>query len=402
MKNEKRKMKNYTWLQGLKEVMSHEFRAIFRDSGAMLLLVFALLIYATIYSLAYAPEVVRNVPIGVIDISHTPSSRALTDMFDAGANTYVAYAPADMAEAKRLFFERKIYGIVYIPSDFERRIAGGGQAVVAIYCDAGYFLIYRQVFQELVASIQTAGARVEVGRLLARGVGQPEMSAAVQPVDYSSHNLFNPSLGYGSFVMPPILMVIIQQTLLVGIGIIGGTWRERHLYRRLMSHNDRMISPLTVLVGRMAVYCAVYAVTTSYILMVHYRLFGYPMNGRGWDVALFVGLYILCCAAFALAVSTLFRRRESSLLLLLWSSIPLLMLSGVSFPKEGIPEWLNALALAFPSTHGVEGFVRIQTMGATLSDVAPQICWLAALLLLFAMLFMFQMRRLRRCFANGA
>ena len=127
-------------------VIRNEFRAIFTDEGALLILVFALFIYSTTYSLAYGPQVLRNVPIGVVDNSHTAASRRLTATFDAGPNAYVAYEPTDMEQARELFFQRRIYGVVYIPENYERRLLDGEQADVAIYVDASYFLMYRQVF----------------------------------------------------------------------------------------------------------------------------------------------------------------------------------------------------------------------------------------------------------------
>ena len=371
MKRLFRQLKSYR--QQLRAVMANEYRTIFSDGGAMLILIFALLIYATVYSLAYAPQVLRNVPIGVIDQSRTATSRSLIDTFNAGPNTYVAYEPADMEEAKNLFFDRDIYGIVYIPSDYEKKLLGGEQAVVAIYCDASYFLMYRQVFQEVVTSIGKTGAMVEFQRLIAKGADIPQAQAVTQPVIYQSHNIFNPYLGYGTFVMPAIIMVIIQQTMLIGIGMIGGTWREHKLYHKLCPPERRRMSTLPIVLGRGAVYASIYAVTCFYILGLHYRLFHYPMNGAAETVLLFMAVYMAACIALSLAVSTLFRYRENSLLLLLWTSIPLLMLSGVSFPREGMPEWLYRFGQIFPSSHGVNAFIRIQTMGASLAEVFREI-----------------------------
>ncbi|MDE5579642.1 MAG: ABC transporter permease [Alistipes sp.] len=371
MKRLFRQLKSYR--QQLRAVMANEYRTIFSDGGAMLILIFALLIYATVYSLAYAPQVLRNVPIGVIDQSRTAASRSLIDTFNAGPNTYVAYEPADMEDAKKLFFDRDIYGIVYIPSDYEKKLLGGEQAVVAIYCDASYFLMYRQVFQEVVASIGKTGAMVEFQRLIAKGADIPQAQAITRPVIYQTRNIFNPYLGYGTFVMPAIIMVIIQQTMLIGIGMIGGTWREHKLYHKLCPPERRRMSTLPIVLGRGLVYASLYAVTCFYILGLHCRLFHYPMNGAAETVLLFMAAYMAACIALSLAVSTLFRYRENSLLLLLWTSIPLLMLSGVSFPREGMPEWLYRFGQIFPSSHGVNAFVRIQTMGASLAEVFREI-----------------------------
>lgn len=376
-----RQLKSYG--QQLRAVMANEYRTIFSDGGVMLILIFALFIYATAYSLAYAPQVLRNVPIGVIDLSRTSTSRALTETFNAGPNTYVAYQPADMVEAKKLFFDREIYGIVYIPSDYEEKLLGGQQAVVAIYCDASYFLMYRQVFQEVVTTIGNTGAMVEFQRLIAKGANIPQAQATTQPVIYQARNIFNPYLGYGTFVMPAIIMVIIQQTMLIGIGMIGGTWREHGLYHKLCPAGRRHMSTLPIVLGRGLVYASLYAVTCFYILGLHYRLFHYPMNGATGTILLFMAVYMAACIGLSIAVSTLFRYRENSLLFLLWTSIPLLMLSGVSYPREGIPDWLFQFGQLFPSSHGVNAFIRIQTMGASLSEVFAEIKALVILAVIY-------------------
>ena len=366
-----------------RSVVRNEFRTIFTDGGVMLVLIFALLIYATVYSLAYGSQVLRDVPIGVVDQSRTQASRTLIETFNAGPNTYVAYEPSDMEEARELFYDRKIYGVVYIPADYERNLLGGLQANVAIYCDASYFLMYRQVFQELVTTIGQTGAMVEFQRLIAKGANIPQAQAVTQPVIYQSHNLFNPYLGYGTFVMPAIIIVIIQQTMLIGIGMIGGTWREHGLYRKLRPAGRGRMSTLPIVMGRATVYAAIYAVTCAYVLGVHYRLFHFPMNGSAGAVAVIMTLYVAACIAMGIAVSTLFRYRENSLLLLLWTSIPVLMLSGVSFPKEGMPEWLFNLGKLLPSSHGVNGFIRIQTMGASLGEVFAEVKWLVILTIVY-------------------
>ena len=372
-----------SYRQQMLSVMRNEFRSIFTDAGVVLILVLALIIYATVYSMAYGAQVLRNVPIGVVDECRTPTSRSLAATFNAGPNTYVAYNPTNMEEAKELFFSRKIYGVVYIPSDYEEKLLGGSQANVAIYVDASYFLMYRQAFQELVTSIGSTGAMVEFQRLIAKGADIPQAKATTQPVIYQSHNLFNPYLGYGTFVMPAIIMVIIQQTLLIGIGMIGGTWREFGLYRKLCPPDRKRMSTLPIVLGKATVYGLIYGVTTFYILGLHYRLFHYPMNGATSTVVVFMLAYLAACIFLGIAISTLFRYRENSLLLLLWTSIPLLMLSGVSYPREGIPDWLFNFGQLFPSSHGVDGFIRIQSMGASLSEVLPEIRMLCILTLIY-------------------
>ena len=172
--------------------------------------------------------------------------------------------------------------------------------------------------------------------------------------------------------MPAILIVIIQQTLLIGIGMVGGTWRERGLYKTLIPRGEKRLSVIPIVLSKSTAYLSIYCVTLLYVMGFHYKVFGYPSNGAAGDVVLFLIPYLLSCTFLGIALSSLFRRRENSLLLLLFTSIPFLMLSGASIPQESMPQWLFQLGKIIPSSSGVDGFIRIRTMGATLSEVSVQ------------------------------
>ncbi len=365
-------------------IAKDEYRAIFSDSGVLLILVFAMLIYSTIYSFAYAPQVAREIPIGVIDLSNSASSRRIKSQLDSGEKIRIAYDATDMEQAKQLLLTRKIYGIVLIPEEYEQQITEGSQAVISLYADASYLVVYRQITEQVMTTINYAGAEIAIDRLLATDIPEEMISSTIQSVANPTFNLYNPYLGYGTFVMPAVFMVIIQQTLLIGIGMIRGTRHERYHCTKLgaYDHHSPLLATITVLAKAM-VYGSIYAITSLYILGIHYRMFHYPMNGSAGDILIFISLYITTSILFAMALSTLFRHRESAVLLVLWTSIPVLMLSGASLPREAIPEWLYTLGLLLPSSSGVEGFVRIETMGASLSDVAVEVRRLILLAILY-------------------
>ena len=381
-------------------VLRTEYRHIFQDAGVMLILIFAIFIYTTVYALAYKNQVLRDIPVAVIDHSQTASSRKLIETFDAEPNIFVSYTPSSMDEAKRLFFDRKVHGIVYIPHDYEKKLMSGEKAIVGVYVDASYFLMYRQVFADVVSGVTGVGGEVEFVRLLSAGATIPQAQATINPVAYGVTNLFNPYGGYGSFVMPAIIIIIIQQTLLVGIGMIGGTWREFGVYKKLRIPGERRLSTLPIVLGKTVAYLSIYAVTLSYVLVVHYRLFHYPMNGTFLNILAFLVPYLLSCIFLGIAISTLFRYRENSLLFMLWSSIPMLLISGASIPKETIPHWLYEFGKIFPSSSGVEGFLRIQTMGANLSEVMPEYTTLWILAGIYLVLACFGLRRVMNVVEN--
>lgn len=187
--------------------------------------------------------------------------------------------------------------------------------------------------------------------------------------------------------------MVISATLLIGIGMIGGSWREFGLYRTLALPGRRRLSMMPIVLGKSLVYASIYAVTMTYILGFHYVMFDYPMNGRLTTIVAFLVPYVFACIFMGIAVSTLFRYRENSLLLMLWTSIPVLMLTGASFPGESIPHWLMLLGKIFPSSSGADGFIRIQTTGASFEEVLPQFKMLWTLCVVYFFMACYGIRR---------
>lgn len=356
-----------------------ELHLLFGDAGAVLILVFAILIYTVVYSVAYGKEVVWDVVIGVVDEDNTASSRRLVDGLRSGPNTKVGYSLVSTADAEAMFYDRDIYGVVYIPSGYERDLLSGNQADVGVVLDGSHLLIYRQVLQQAAADILTYGANVEVERLVARGLDAATIPGAVQPVAYDGIVMYNTSLGYGSFVMPSILVVIIQQTLLIGLALMAVRRRAMGLYSEVIT----LWTSVKITAAKILVYMMIYAINLTIILGVVWPIFGFPYAGATLDIVFLMTIYLVAVISLGLALSHLFKRRESPFLLLLWSSVPILLLAGLSLPKEAFPEWLYLIGELLPSSSAVRGYVAIGTMGASLSDISSEMYMLIALALFY-------------------
>lgn len=356
-------------------VVVDEFRMILTDGGAMLILLFAMLIYTTIYSIAYGREVVESVDIAIVDEDNTPTSRQIIAGLRSGPNTRLAYNSVDMSSAKELYLRRKVHAIVYIPDGLERDLLAGTQANIALMLDGSHLLVYRQVLEQATKDVLLQGAMVEVMRLVADDVDAVTALTIASPVSYSGHVLYNPSLGYGSFVMPSVVVVIIQQTLVIGLAMLAVRRRSLGLIPKV----DSLLVATRNVIAKILVYVIIYGINLTIILLTIWPIFGFPNAGAPTDVVLLMLLYIVAATALALALSYLFTRREAPLMLLLWSSVPILLLAGVSYPHEAFPEWLYAVGRIFPSSSAVSAFVMVGTAGASLADVSGNIAQLLLL-----------------------
>ena len=344
--------------QSITSVIRLESRTIFSNGSVVLVLILAPLIYATIYSAAYAKQIAINIPIAVVDNCQSSQSKNFTELLSASENIQVAYSSSDLLSAQELLNNRKIYGIICIPHDFSISKLRAKQATIALYCDASYFLMYRQVFQGVMSVISSINSQENTTTVVLK-----------------SHTLFNSDLGYGTFIMPAILIVIIQQTSLIGIGIVGGILRKRRLYF------NRSVT--AIVIGRAVVYCLICTAIACYILGIHYRLFGYPQNGSITTAISIVAPYIISFTMLGITLSMLFRKAESAILTLMWTSIPVLLLSGASLPPEAIPDGLFLFGKLLPSSSAVSAYIRLQSMGATLQDVGTEVIILWALAIIY-------------------
>jgi ABC-2 type transport system permease protein len=360
---------------------------VFRDPGALLILVAAVALYSFFYPIPYLPQVLREVPVAAVDQDRTPLSRQLVRMVDAHSLLRVAERPASLAEAEELVRSGQVGGILVVPSGFERDVQLGRKARVGVFADASYFLVYRQVATGFLETVGTLSAGIDIRRLEARGRTETAARALRDPVPLLVRPLFNAVEGYASYVVPAVLVLILQQTLLIGIGLLGGTAVETASAAAPAEQGPATFLGVTArLLGRSLFYLALYAVYTFLVFAVVYRVFGFPERAAALDLCLFALPFLLACIFLALALSGLFRRRETALQVLLFTSLPAVFLAGFAWPPEAVPSWLRILSLLVPSTSGIAGFLRLTEMGASLRHVGFEWLVLWALVAAYATL----------------
>ena len=274
----------------------------------------------------------------------------------------------NMEEAKQMLKNRRAYGIIYIPSDFSDNIAKGKQTQVSIYCDMSGLLYYKSMLLANTAVSLDMNRDIKIARSGNTTDRQDEITA--YPIEYEEISIFNPTAGFAAFLIPAVLVLIIQQTLLLGIGLAAGTTRENNRFKDLVPINRHYNGTLRIVLGKGLSYFLVYILVAFYVLYVVPRLFSLNQIGQPSSLILFVVPYLAACIFFAMTASIAIRNRETCMLIFVFTSVPLLFISGISWPGAAIPPFWKYVSYIFPSTFGINGFVKINNMGATLSEVA--------------------------------
>lgn len=358
------------FLQDIFKVWSFEFRNILRDSGVILFALIVPLAYPLLYAFIYNNETIHEVPVVVVDEANSALSRKFIRMLDATADVNVAVRATSMEEAENLNREGLSYGTVHIPADFDQLLDQGEQATIGIYADMAGMLYYKALMLSATNVSLEMNKELKAGKFYVGGTDR-QLEIATQPVEYSEVTLFNSRNGFAAFLLPAVLMLIIQQTLMLSIGMTGGETRERYNGRALPMRPE-FDNTLAVLLGKVLLYFPLYMLEALYMYYFVTDLFTLPMLGQVSDFVLFMIPYILSCIFMAITFSSFIFRREDCIMLYVFMSLPLLFISGISWPGAAVPEFWKIISYLFPSTFALNGYVRIHSMGANLSQVEPE------------------------------
>ena len=348
------------WYEGLIDV--------FHDRGVLIFILFVPICYPLLYSYVYTNEVVREVPIAVVDESHSNLSRKFLRNVDSSPDVHIISYCNDMASARDMVNKGTAYGIIRIPNTLTKDLPRGDQSTIGVYSSLSSMLYYKAIVLTTTNVALDMNNTIKVEQHI-HGTTNQEDKVNKLPIKYEEVPLFNAQSGFASFLIPPVLMLIIQQTLLLGIGMSTGRTRERNMgciipLRKLYKNS------IEIVIGRMLIYFMIYMVMAIYMFTYVNKAFALPRVGSYGTFIAFIIPFLLSCIFFAMILSIFVYRREDCIMLFVFISVPLLFMSGVSWPWSAIPQFWKIVAYIFPSTLGMNGYVRISTMGATLDQIA--------------------------------
>lgn len=347
-----------------------EWKTMLRDPACMLIVVVGVVLYSFYYPFPYIQEVANKAPVAVVDNDRSAMSRELVRMASSMQEIEVVSIYGNERDAERAMADEKIYGYMKIPKGFEADLRKGNDVSVGVYCHGAFILLYGNIGTAFATAAGTAGATVQVKRIVAKGKGLAEAKAIRDPIPTRFFRMFNASGGYGIYAVSAVLMIILQQTCLIGIGVMGGPRKNRH-FRFLKGHEDTENAPLLLrYFGRSTAFILHYLAALFFYKLVIYHVFDFPDRGDIPLVLLFGILFFGATVNMGMWTAQFFKHRETALLFFACVPILILFVSGFSWPQGNMPEWLRICGAFFPSTYAIPAWLKIQNIGASFPEVA--------------------------------
>lgn len=379
------------------ETAKKEKQLLFKDSATVTIyIVFIALVYF-FYTFVYSPEVFTKLPIAFVDHDQTTQSHQIRRMINDTESLAITYDANSLTEAKQLFEEEKIHGIILIPKNFSSDLQiEGNTPSIGIYCDASYMLYYDKTFQAVTNALQAFTGELQLKQTMMSGVPMKEAIASAKPFNIISTPLYNLDEGYAIFIIPVVLIVAMQTLQLTGMGVLYGTMREDNSFTTEFAMAKGKFGYFLMTIGRSLPYLVISMLLLLVGIEIVFHIFTIPQRGNLFEVIVFLIPVILSITFLGMSLMNFFRNREDTIMLLTVFSIPALMMGGVSYPIVAFPLWIKITGFFFPSTIGVKGFLALTQAGASLNEIKDIFMQMWAICLFYFILAVWTNRKFIR------
>lgn len=353
------------WMLSIVLTMKQEFKHIFRDEAVVIFFVVLAIVYPPLYSLIYNPEVVRDEAVAVVDDSHSELSRRFVRDLDASPDVKVAAYAHDMEEARELMATKKCYGILYFPADFETEVMRGNQGHVSLYCDMSVMMRYKAMLTALT------NVQMETCSRLQGNKSFNIISLDGGLVDSRQVPLGNTAMGIASAVLPFILVYVLQQGMIMGIAMLhAGSMGRRRRGRGIDRLDEVKATPGAMLMGKTLVHLFYYLLPAIFALHIVPIIFKFPMNGNFLEIAMIMFPFLIASSLFGQIIRVFVNNREGVFLILAFTSVIFVFLTGVSWPHYQIAPYWDVLSKMIPAYWASTAYVQMQVGGASLSQMS--------------------------------
>src|SRR5215472_14796732 len=335
-----------------------EWRRVLALRGAFLMLVVAPVIYGIYYPQPYLNQILRKIPIAVVDNDLSELSRRIVETLDASGVISVVARADSLSQARAALDRGEAFAVVGIPPGTERDVLKGTKVHIPIYADATYLFVFRTMSSGIAVAINTVSAELASGGARTDGSLVKAALASSSPADVLLQPIFNPVGGYASYVVPAAFVLILQQMLLIGASMLTVIALARGVDSAFATVFGRGVAHLTIYLPALALY-----------FIVLPRFYGFSTLGQPLQLVALASLFTLATSFMGQAAGAWFKNPETPTLIFVGTSLPQFFLAGFSWPREAIPTPVLRAGYVFPSDFAIDGLVRIDQLGAGLSEV---------------------------------
>ena len=336
------------------------FQNIAANSSILTTLILSVFMYSFFYPTAYQAQQAQALPIVIVDEEQSAMTSAIIGQVSNSPNVKIKAITANFLEAEQMVQRQQADGILLLPDNLSNSIRHGEVGGVGLYLSAANFLKTKQIGLGLATSIENALAEQ------AEKFGN--ISHFSSALSIHQIPLFNTLSGYGSYIFPAVAPLIIHQTIVLGLCMLLASYREQYQWKPAAAEFWAIFAAILT-IGCLGCF---------YLFGFTFWLYDYPRGGNFMGMLIAVPVFISCVIGLAMLLASFLDMPERAGHLIVFTSIPLFLLSGTAWPHAAMPLWMQWLGSFLPSTQGIQMFIQLNQMGVPTSIVVPKLIYLSA------------------------
>ncbi len=379
-------------LKTIWSIINREIKLIVKDKNITSVLLLAPIFYAFFYGSIYINKTENSIPIVIVDMDHSSFSQKLIRMLDAHQLINVENVTSDYSFGKEFVEKTDAQGMIFIPKSFEADIKNGRGTNVKLYLNTTRFLISNDINKAVNETIGTMNGGIRLKYFETQGYSFDQAKEMIEPVRMDLRSMFNYTDGYGDFLIPAVMILILHQTLMIGLSESIAKEREENSIYELFEKAGR--NTTKALIGKGSFYIILYSVYALFFFSVTFSIFKVSFIGNALAFALATLLMVVAVTFLSIFISSFFNRKILAMQFLTLLSYPIFLISGYSWPMDSMPKLLQLIAKCIPFTPYSTLTIRITQMGAGFSNTINLLIHLAILAIIFFTAAYFRMNYL--------
>ena len=354
------------WLR-TRAMLIKEFIQLKRDrlSFGMIIMIPLMQLVLFGYAINTTP---RDLPTAILLQESSDVGRSILAALQNTKYFKITHRARDEAEFDRLLASGTVLFAIEVPANFERALRRGDRPALLVAADATDPVAASAAIGSLGMVVQTALKHdLYIG-------DPPEM-----PFEIRAHARYNPAAASSLNIVPGLVGTILTMTMLIFTALSVTREVERGTMESLLS---MPIKPVEVMFGKIIPYVLVGFVQAFLIISIGVGLFGVPVFGNLFLLALLSTLFITTNLSIGYTISTLVQNQLQAMQMSMMFFLPSILLSGFMFPFAGMPAWAQYVGEGLPLTHYLRIVRAIMLKGATMENLRYDALALAVLMLI--------------------
>jgi len=327
-----------------------------------------LLISLCVMSTVYANRTVWDLPVAVIDQDHSSASRLLIRQLDATSKIKIV-SYDNVKEAQRDLAWRKMFAVIIMPVDLEKKILAGQDIVIPVYGDATNRLANGQIQQDVVAAYQSLLTQYNTGLLMRSGFTSKQANVLLTPIVGQTLDLFNPGISFAAIIFPGLLVMLLQHSLLIASVRVNIT---------LNSAPDGKPA-IPVFLGGLSALIPIWLFLSIVLFVLWPWLLGYRQTATIPEILMLTFPFLLAVLGLGKLVTECLRSVEMIYLTLSFITMPVFYISGTIWPLQAMPAWVRGISSMLPSTWATKAIAGVNQMGLPFKEVGGDMLMLLLL-----------------------